>query len=407
MSAVPMSSTPQQFAPTRRTRFIRETISYAFGVGSVAAIALIREVNLLVFITGLLLVPLLINSYLARASLWRITAKRRLPEGVCAGESCIVEIEVEHPRRMTAAWTLMLKDQFHLVEPLSLASFDAPAVITVLAQSKEPNVVKAAYRISANRRGRYRFGPLEASTRYPLGFVESRVKWIEEEDWRVLPRLGFLLPAWRMEVETLRQGEKKSHSRRGFVEGEFHGLRQWRDGDSRRWIHWRTSARAGRLMVRQFERQQNQDLILLLDPWSPLKGGLDDCAAVELAISFVATAIDDLCKQGAHRLCLLVNAQKPLIWTGVTSHIALEELLSELSTLEPTQSETELAFPDEFRSYAADGTPIIRVTSRRSSDPARSSSDLEAWSQSGEQTLLLNVRRGDLNPFFADVDSQT
>ena len=242
MSTDPVNSASNWMAPPRKTRFIRETLSYAFGVGSVAAIALVREVNLLVFITGLLLVPLLINSYLARASLWRISAKRRLPKGVCAGESSIVEIEVEHPHRMNAAWTLMLKDQFHLVEPLSLASLDHPAVISVLAQSREPNLVKAAYRITANRRGRYRFGPLEASTRYPLGFVESRMKWQAEEDWRVLPRLGVLLQPWRMEVETLRQGEKKTYSRRGFVEGEFHGLRQWRDGDSRRWIHWRTSA---------------------------------------------------------------------------------------------------------------------------------------------------------------------
>ena len=401
-----MTIEPEETLTPRKTRFIRETLSYAFGVGSVATIALVREVNLLVFITGLLLVPLLINSYLARASLWRVTARRRLPQGVCAGEPCIVEIEIDHPHRMSSTWKLMLKDHFQLVEPLSLQKLDSLISVSVLAYQKDPLVAKGAYRITANRRGKYRFGPLEVSTRYPLGFVESRVNWTQQEEWRVLPRLGVLLPAWRTEVETLRQGEKKSHSRRGFVEGEFHGLRQWRDGDSRRWIHWRTSARTGRLMVRQFERQQNQDLIVILDPWTPISSDVDDRAAVELAISFVATVIDDLCRQGAHRLCLCVNSKKPLVWTGVTSQIALEEILSELAIIEPTTATTDLYFPAEFKSYAADGTPVLQVTSRKPDRETQSLMQQERGQDFGEQTLRLNVRTGELGRYFADVDSE-
>lgn len=392
--------------PPRKTRFIRETMSYALGIGCVAAIALVREVNLLVFITGLLLVPLLINSYFARSTLWRVSAKRRFPEGVCAGESTVIEIDVQQPQKVPLAWTLMLKDRFQLVEPKSLAKLDEPVTVSTLAKSRDRRVVKGAYRITANRRGKYRFGPLEASTRYPLGFVESRVKFAEEVEWRVLPRLGALLPEWRFQVETHRQGEQKTLSRRGFVEGEFHGLRQWRDGDSRRWIHWRTSARTGRLMVRQFERQQNQDLILLLDLWRPAKETVDDLATVELAISFAATVIDDLCKQGAHRLCLFVNSQPALHWSGVTSQIALAELLSELAIVEATESNLQPGLPAEFQSYATDGTPILTVTTRWPDDlPGNHFADRNL-SHLGDQAFTLNVRRGDLTPYFTDVEAQ-
>jgi uncharacterized protein (DUF58 family) len=391
--------------PKRKTRFIRETISYAFGIGCVATIALVREVNLLVFITGLLFVPLIINSYLARASLWKISARRRLPEGVCAGESGVVEIEVKHPKRRGVAWALMLTDHFQLVEPASLAGLESPVSISLLASRKEAHMVKSAYRVHVSRRGIYRFGPIDASTRYPLGFVESRVQFAAVDEWRVLPRLGALLPPWRVEVETHRQGEQKSHSRRGFVEGEFHGLRQWRDGDSRRWIHWRTSARTAQLMVRQFERQQNQDLILLLDLWQPTKPTTEDLAAVEQAISFSATVIDDLCKQGVHRLCVFVQAKIPLIWSGVTSQLALTELLTELAVVEAVDRSSEPALPGEFASCAADGAPVLCLSTRIPSDASgRTRTRRESLGEYGEQTISLNVRNNDLTDYFDDSE---
>ena len=37
----------------------------------------------------------------------------------------------------------------------------------------------------------------------------------------------------------------------------------------RGWIHWRTSARRGELMVKEFEQQNEQDLAILIDPWLP------------------------------------------------------------------------------------------------------------------------------------------
>ncbi len=37
-------------------------------------------------------------------------------------------------------------------------------------------------------------------------------------------------------------------------EGDFAGLREWRPGDSPRHIHWRSSARAGRLLTKEFVR---------------------------------------------------------------------------------------------------------------------------------------------------------
>ena len=62
-----------------------------------------------------------------------------------------------------------------------------------------------------------------------------------------------------------------------------HGLRQFRAGDSPRWIHWRTTARRGELMIREFEDMPNDHLVLIVDP------GERDHPVLERLLSLAAT----------------------------------------------------------------------------------------------------------------------
>jgi uncharacterized protein (DUF58 family) len=47
--------------------------------------------------------------------------------------------------------------------------------------------------------------------------------------------------------------------------GEFFGLREYRDGDDRRDIHWRSTARTGRPLVREYEDESQKRATILLD----------------------------------------------------------------------------------------------------------------------------------------------
>jgi uncharacterized protein (DUF58 family) len=118
------------------------------------------------------------------------------------------------------------------------------------------------------------------------------------------------------------------------VEGEYHGLRDWRSGDSRSWIHWRTTAKRDQLTVRQFERHENQDLTLLLALWQDAAPSARQLENVELAVSFVATIVADQCRRGSSRLHVATAGREIRLVKGFASMVTLREVMELLARAE-------------------------------------------------------------------------
>jgi uncharacterized protein (DUF58 family) len=131
--------------------------------------------------------------------------------------------------------------------------------------------------------------------------------------------------------------------RHGLLEADFHGLREWRTGDSRRWIHWRTSARRGGLVVRQFEQRRSQDLALLVDLWQAANPTAEQLANVETAVSFVATLVAEACRHSGRQMVLALAAREPLCHSGPASPAFFREQLDALSL---AAAHSEAGFPD-------------------------------------------------------------
>lgn len=131
------------------------------------------------------------------------------------------------------------------------------------------------------RRGEYRLGPLTLRSGDPLGIFEH-IKFIPQVSNIIIypatiPLHNFHLPEGRI------PGGEATRRRTHYLTTNVSTVRDYAPGDSFNRIHWRTTARTGRLMVKEFELDPTSDIWLILDvdpthhlaqPWSlpPLDG---------------------------------------------------------------------------------------------------------------------------------------
>jgi uncharacterized protein (DUF58 family) len=385
--------------PLRRRAWLsREGWYYAFVLAFIVGGAVLRSINLLVILAGMMMAPLLLNWRVVMASLRGLVVHRKLPEQVTAGEPLTVEIAIENRRRTMGSWMVVVEDWVermeeprigilgssarspssrqrpwwqHLKSALHLGGTQAEAIA---ANVPAHGTATATYRITLARRGRYRFGPLRVSTRFPLGLVWGHFTQPEEAELVVAPKLGRLLPEWANLLEAQHSGDQRSHPQRGVDEGDYYGLRPWQSGDSTRWIHWRSTAKHGVPTVLQFERQRSRDVALVLDPWLPANAEQLHEGLLELAISLAATAVADLTSRGHSRLLVAVAGPQPQCWAGPASAMFCHEVLAQLAVLPAADGGSLQATLSLARDQAPSGARLIVVSPRGpqvAADPER------------------------------------
>ncbi|MDX1948853.1 MAG: DUF58 domain-containing protein [Pirellulaceae bacterium] len=395
--------------PLRRRAWLsREGWYYCGVLAFIVGGAVLRSINLLVVLAGMMIAPLVLNWRLVMAGLWGLIVTRRLPEQICAGEPLTVEIDVRNTRPRMASWLVTIEDWIER-EPLA---DDAAALgeasgwnerlqrwlAHVLGEGErvrgealatviEPrSTVTATYRVVLHRRGKYRFGPLRVGTRFPLGLVVGRFLLPTMAELIVAPRLGRLTAAWTRLLEADRARDVRRQPQRGYAEGDYYGLRPWQSGDSVRWIHWRATAKTGVPTVLQFERQRSRDVALVLDPWRaarPTKAGLE---LVELSLSLAATAVADLSSRGHSQLVVAAASRSAQYWAGPASRLFCQEVLAQLATLDSgdgSQLEEALLLA---RDQSAVGSRIVVVSTRRAPQSLPAEMDV-AWIDVGQKDL--------------------
>jgi uncharacterized protein (DUF58 family) len=125
-----------------------------------------------------------------------------------------------------------------------------------------------------------RRGPVNATawsigTSDPLGFFRGLRSRPDSEVALVLPRFATL--AGRRQAREL---EATAAAPRAGSGNELFGIREYRPGDSLRRIHWRSSARHGELVVREYEPPGLETLTILVDPSPSTQDVADQIARI-------------------------------------------------------------------------------------------------------------------------------
>lgn len=381
--------------PVRRRAWLSKEGVYFLGVlAFIIGGAVLRSFNLLVVLAGMMIAALLLNWRIVMATLRGLAVERKLPAHVTAGELLTVELKVHNTRRSLGAWLVTVEDWVERLGETPPASRARqswwPSIRALLGWNRvrgealateiaAGSAATATYRLTLARRGRYRFGPLRVSTRFPLGLVWGHFTL---EDWAeliVAPRIGRLSRQWVALLEAELAGDQRRHPQRGVAEGDYYGLRPWQSGDSTRWIHWRSTAKLGRPTVLQFERQRNRDVALILDPWLPENPAPQDVGQLELAVSLAATAVVDLTTRGQSRLVFAVAGPSPEVRSGPASPLFCEELLRELATLRGAAESSLAETLEHVRDEAPRGVRTIVISPRRPQVVADPERDNLAW----------------------------
>ncbi|HLX61443.1 MAG TPA: DUF58 domain-containing protein [Planctomycetota bacterium] len=340
-----------------------------------------------------------------------ITFRRRHPEHVFASDPLTVTMQLTNTSKLPAAGLFVEEDLTQEIapapigrsaQPVELASRPAhenratpsrSAIVSaqgrtfVMALSGKESS-RASYTISLRRRGVYHFTASRIETVYPLGFFRSVSPRVAPGRLVVYPRLGEVNTALFEDVEHTLEAMRRAKPSR--AEEEFRGLREYRKEDNPRWIHWRGSARAGELLVREFEEPVSKRVLLLLD--TNLRGlGARRFARFENAISFTATVVREFARRGieVETVALQPNAMLSRV-TVSRARRNLDALLEMVSVLRRDDTRTLDALIDAIprRSLHGAFVLVVGLGSLRTGTQLR-------WLRAGDNAVRILDARGE------------
>jgi len=265
--------------PPRRLRILRPGGFLITGVFGLGFATLNTGNNLLYLLMGALLGIIALSGWLSEQALRRLRIVRRVPRPAVAREHARIEYEVRNDKRRLPSHGVIIRERAARLERYSdgyVAALDPGATM------------RARALLRADRRGVYALEGLTLSTSFPFGLFAKERDIDMPATLIVWPRTDRPVRAPRTGGARGRRAHAGSGATRGAERGEYRGLREYRPGDDPRDVHWRSSARRGDLIVREYDRDASDEYWIVVDTIAPEPEAGE--RALEVAASLVALA---------------------------------------------------------------------------------------------------------------------
>lgn len=286
--------------------------------------------NLLYLILAMMLSLIIVSGILSEQSLKGIGVVRRLPSSIVAGEAVRVGLTVTNTKKYLPSFALSLEEIIN----------GRPAGERVLFHEiPARQSLSKGYSHLFPARGRHRIEGVRITTRFPFGlFEKSRFSPCLNEVI-VYPKMFPLSPRF---LDGCLTGEEEIMNRKG--KGiTLYDLREYVMGDDARAIHWKTSARHSRLLVREYAQEEKKRVLLFLSNYFPQDADSTKVENFERGVSYVASIALVLLKRDFE--------VKVVTWGGEVSwgrgEAHLKRILHFLALLIPTIEKRDMPLLSE------------------------------------------------------------
>ncbi|MDQ3646750.1 MAG: DUF58 domain-containing protein, partial [Actinomycetota bacterium] len=218
-------------------------------------------------------------SFVTRHRLGKLEVVRSLPDRVRAGDEMRVGLSVRNPGGGRSP-LMVLEDAFPSLAPTRVA-----------VEALDPGGTGHLELVrTAHRRGAYAEGPITLTSGAPFGLVRARRVVVTTSPVVVVPRWVELTSFPILEPSSYPAEELHERARTGGGI-EYLGVREYRPGDPPRHVHWRSTARAGRLVVREYEEAAASRVVIVIggaDTGTPPASAFETLVAAAASIGVYA-----------------------------------------------------------------------------------------------------------------------
>lgn len=259
----------------KRLPTTREGVWFMCATLVVGAAAVNAGLNLLFLVFGMMLFLILASGIMSELCLRHLVVTRKLPTAIHAGTPFLMGIGVRNNKKRTPTFSLEVED---LTDERPV---ERRCYFLKIPAGREQ---ETAYRNVVNHRGVHRLVGFRVSTRFPFGLIRKAHDIPANAQMLVYPALVPVPQVLAAEGGAPLPDRRNARASRS---GEFHGLREYREGDDPRQIHWRSSARRGRWLVREHEDDAGGRVVVKLQ-WAEVRQE-NEHQAFEQAVSMAAS----------------------------------------------------------------------------------------------------------------------
>ena len=239
------------FAARVRGRVTPAGALYVFALLLTGLAAFASANNLLFLILAAMAATFIVSGFISRLGIAGLELDVQLPDHISARRKTPARLVMRNTKKRVASFSVQ-------VVGVEGSVFTTPVYFPLVAGGTE---IETSVEVVFERRGIHSGDSFQFSSRFPFGFAERRIQVLMSREVLIYPALepqpGFarLLADIAGESESPFQG--RGH--------DFYRIRPYEPFESARHVDWRSTAHTGELQVREFARDQEPLICILLD----------------------------------------------------------------------------------------------------------------------------------------------